>query len=222
MKRALIALTGLTLAALTVSAPAALAQDPTTGGVTQAEADAACTAVATETVPTAEEIAAFRAAYNTVDNGDDGPASAGLSPAWQRLIYLQELHIDYLGLDGLDDSASFTCGTDAAVFAELSVAEDVASAICADANLTVDDISDAALRARVVAALTVLDVEFADARADCPPLVTDEPAPPVVDEDETPADEDADDTADADDDLPSLPNAAPRPVIVDADLPVTG
>lgn len=55
-----------------------------------------------------------------------------------------------------------------------------------------------------------------------PPVTTPPVEPPVVDEDETPADEDAEGADDTDDDLPSLPDEAPAPTIVDADLPVTG
>ncbi len=101
-------------------APLAFAQDATTHGVPQAEADAACAAVVGDTVHTAAAEAAFRAAYNTTDNTDDGPASVGLSAAWQHLIYEQELHRDYLGLADLPDGATFTCNGAVAVFPDLT------------------------------------------------------------------------------------------------------
>ncbi len=183
MKRVLIALTGAAL--LLAPLGVAYAQNPTTGGVTQADADTACAAVLDEPAPDADLVAGFRAAYNTTSNTDDGPASVGLSADWQRLIYLQELHIDFLGLDGLDDSATFRCDGGTAVFPALTAARDVAAAICDDANGTVEDVTDEALRARVASALEVLGRSFADARADCPPEVTPAPtttptAPPAT------------------------------------------
>lgn len=174
MRRALIVLAVLALAPLGV----AHAQNPDTGGVTQADADSACAAVMGQPVPDAALVAGFRAAYNTVDNTDDGPASVGLSPQWQRLIYLEELHIDYLGLSGLDDSATFTCTGGTAAFPALAPADDVAAAVCG--NPALDDIADPALRARVEAALAALAQEYADLRADCVPDPTVTPTPTVT------------------------------------------
>lgn len=115
-----LVLGGLVLAASIAFTPLAFAQDATTHGVPKADADAACAAVVGDTVHTAAAEAAFRAAYNTTDNTDDGPASVGLSAAWQHLIYEQELHRDYLGLAGLPDGATFTCNGAVAVFPDLT------------------------------------------------------------------------------------------------------
>ncbi len=164
MRRTLVAaLCGAALVATPVAV--GYAQDVDTGGVTRAEATAACAGILDEPAPADALIAGFRAAYNTVDNTDDGPASVGISADWQRLIYLQELHIDYLGLDGLDDTATFTCTGGVAAFPDLALAADVRVAICG--NPALDDITDATLRARVEAALAVLGEGYADVRADC-------------------------------------------------------
>lgn len=163
MKRALIVLAGAVLALAPLGV--AYAQNPDTGGVTRADADAACAAVVGEPAPDAALVAGFRAAYNTVDNTDDGPASVGLSPAQQRLIYLEELHIDYLGLAGLDDTATFRCDGATAVFPTLAPADDVTGAICD--NAVIEDVEDEELRARVAAALEALGRSFADIRTDC-------------------------------------------------------
>lgn len=110
-----LAVSGLALAGIVVLAPLAFAQDAVTGGVPQADADAACAAIVDSGPGAPADVAAFRAAYNTVDNTDDGPAGANLSAEQERVIYLQELHVDYMGPDA-DPTRTFACEGPVAVF----------------------------------------------------------------------------------------------------------
>lgn len=180
MRKSLLVLAASTALLVACAGSAAAAGDPATGGVTASDANAACAGVVGVPVPDASKIAAYVAAYNTTDNTDDGPAATLLgSPAYANLIYQQELHRDYLGLNDLVDSATFTCNGAVAVFPDLALVPAITDAVCANARL--DLITNVDLRARVQAALKVLDRSYRAARTDCaPPVTTTVTAPPTT------------------------------------------
>ena len=108
---------GLSASLLVGATSVSWAQDAETGGVSPADANAACAATAAVVTPAQGLIDAYRGAYNTRDNTDDGPLGAALnSPPWQNRIYLEETHRDYTG-------EIFTCDGGAAVFPEPAVEE---------------------------------------------------------------------------------------------------
>lgn len=107
MKRLLVFGTALLL--ILGGGATASAQDLETGGVSRADAGAACAAVVGQPAnPEGEQ--EFRAAYNTTSKADDASDFNGLTAEQQRLYYLQELHVDYTG------GEPFTCDGATAVF----------------------------------------------------------------------------------------------------------
>lgn len=180
MRKSLLVLAASAALLVACAGSAAAAGDAATGGVSAADANAACAGIVGVPTPDAAKIAAYVAAYNTTDNTDDGPAGVLLnSPTYAALIYQQELHRDYLGLNDLVDSATFTCNGAVAVFPDLALVPAVTTAICANARL--DLIANVDLRARVQAALAVLDRSYRAARTDCaPPATTTVTTPPTT------------------------------------------
>lgn len=175
MKRHILVST-LTAGMLLAGAGVALAQtgDTSTGGVTQAVANAACAGVAGKTKPANAAYIAAVNSYNTTSPADDAAFSA-IPVEWQKFIQATEDHIDYLAMNGLDNAKSFTCAGEGgtATFPELKLSAQVGNLVCANARL--DLIANVDLRGKVDAALKVLDRSFADAHSDCAPATTTPP-----------------------------------------------
>lgn len=127
--RSFLTIAATSVLALGLATGVALAQDPETGGVTRVAADAACAATADVVKPAPGLIRAYRIAYNTTDNTDDGPLGEALnSPAWQNRIYQEEMHRDYLAMNGWKDAdpadvPTFRCNFKVAVFPALNAPE---------------------------------------------------------------------------------------------------
>jgi hypothetical protein len=111
-------LSAATLLGFGLLSGSALAQDIDTGGISADVADDACAQVQNVVRPAQGLIDGYRIAYNTRDNTDDGPLGEALnSPEWANLILQQEMHRDYLAMDGWPEPVpTFSCDGQAADF----------------------------------------------------------------------------------------------------------